>query len=277
MTFALRPAPPYRSWAHYCLVHHQPRAPIGIVNLHGLGGDLSQTHQYHGCRIGTSEVPTLYPDAREHGLSSAPTPADLSFELAADDVVDLVTALGLARRVVLIGVSMGAATALHIALQDLLPVAGLILIRPAWLNEPNPGNLAPFPIIAKLLHEQGPRLGAQTFQGTDAYRAIQATSDSAAQSLLAQFTRPGATQRKRRLVQMPTSVPFRDRQQLAELAVPTLVIEAPNDPVHPTAIARSLALDIPKAGWAATASRDADPHRHATVIRGTVDAFLKEL
>jgi pimeloyl-ACP methyl ester carboxylesterase len=90
-----------------------------LVLLHGGGVDgrmwRPQLSAFPGRRV-------VAPDARAHGASSdAPAPYRL-----ADDVVDLLDALGI-ERAVLAGISMGGGTAVDVALEHPARVAGLVV------------------------------------------------------------------------------------------------------------------------------------------------------
>ena len=146
----------YADQAHYRL-EAGPAAPGTIVLLHGLGGDLEQLWGVTGAEVGGRPAAILAPDARGHGQTHLPELGPLDFGVLAADVLSLVDRLHLGRELVLVGVSMGAATALAVALSQAAQVQGLVLVRPAWLHEPWPQNLAPFAEIAALLRDQARR------------------------------------------------------------------------------------------------------------------------
>ncbi len=73
--------------------------------------------------------------------------------------------LQLGPKLVLVGVSMGAATALAVAIKDPGRVHALVIVRPAWLNQPLPDNLRAFPEVAKLLRAVGPEQRPGHFPG----------------------------------------------------------------------------------------------------------------
>jgi pimeloyl-ACP methyl ester carboxylesterase len=248
-----------------------------IVLLHGLGGDLGQLWGVTTGNVGGHPVPVLAADAREHGLTPAPDERPLTFDLLAEDVMSLAAHLQLGPKLVLVGVSMGAATALAATLQGPGRVHGLVLVRPAWLDQPRPDNLRVFPEVARLLRTEGPTRGRAVFQQSGPYREIEAISPSGATSLLGQFDQPGAVARSRRLEELPSSVPYQSPQLVRDLSVPVLVIGAPQDPVHPIGYAEQLAKLVPGSRLEFLTSRDISPERNRADLEAAVNRFLADL
>jgi pimeloyl-ACP methyl ester carboxylesterase len=255
--------------------------PVTVVLLHGLGGDLRQPWDSTDARVGGRQATRLAVDARMHGGTSMPTPGPLTFDLLAGDVLDLVARLAGQRavsdRLLLAGVSMGAGTALRIALRAPERVHGLVLIRPAWGHRPLPANLAAFGDIAALLRLDGPEVGRAKFARSPRCREIAGVSPGAAASLLDQFSKPRARARVRRLEEMPRSVPYAAPADLRGISAPTLVVGARRDPVHPLETAHRLAGLIPGAEYAEIAGRDPSPGRHRAELRVRLDTFLAKL
>jgi pimeloyl-ACP methyl ester carboxylesterase len=270
------PASSYASAANYWL---EPNGSHGgaIVLSHGLGGDLGQLWGIAPGEVGGRPTPVLAADAREHGRTRAADVGPLSFDLMADDLISLADDLQLGPKLVLVGVSMGAATALAVATKYPGRVHALVLVRPAWLNRPLPDNLLVFPEVARLLRAEGPVRGREIFEESGNYREVEAISPSGAASLLGQFDQPGAVARVRRLEEMPSSVPYQDPRSLARLSVPALVIGAPSDPVHPIGYAEELASLLPGSSFALLTSRDLSPERNRADLEDAVTAFLADL
>lgn len=246
----------------------------GVVLLHGLGGELAQPRDYTGGVIDGHAATRLAADARLHGLTRVESPHPLTFDQLAADILALAEFVDLPAERVYIGVSMGAATALKVALQGRSGLRGLVLIRPAWLNAPHPANLAAFAVIADLLSRFGPAEGKARLPEHQLWQAVRRESVSMAASLLEQFDKPWALERVRRLVEIPADAPFADPAELAAVAVPTLVIGAPGDPVHPLAIAHQWSQWIPGSRYAQITARDENAERHRIDLRRTVDGFL---
>jgi pimeloyl-ACP methyl ester carboxylesterase len=267
---------PYVSAANYRL-DANGRHEGAIVLLHGLGGDLGQLWGVTPGEVGGRPTPVLAADAREHGLTRSAGSEPLSFSAMADDLVGLADHLQLGPKLVLVGVSMGAATALALAVKRPGRAHALVLVRPAWLDQPLPDNLRAFPEVARLLRGEGPVKGREIFQRSEQYREIEAISPSGAASLLGQFDQPWAVHRARRLEELPSSVPYHRPLSLGDLSVPTLVIGAPNDPVHPLAFAEEMASLVPGSRFALLTSRDLSPERNRADLEAAVTGFLADL
>ena len=270
------PAGSYPSAANYRLETNGSHDGA-IVLLHGLGGELSQLWGIAPGEVGGGPTPLLAADAREHGLTQAADLGPLSFDVMAEDLISLADNLQLGRKLVLVGVSMGAATALAVATKYPGRVHALVMVRPAWLDQPLPDNLRVFPEVARLLRAEGPVAGREIFQESHEYREIASISPSGAASLLGQFDLPGAVARARRLEEMPSSVPYQDPRSLASLSVPVLVIGAPSDPVHPVGYAEELASLVPGSSFALLTSRDLSPEHNRADLEVAVTGFLAGL
>jgi pimeloyl-ACP methyl ester carboxylesterase len=248
-----------------------------IVLLHGLGGDLGQLWGITPGEVGGRPTPMLAADAREHGRTRAADVEPLSFDVMAEDLTSLADNLQLGPKLVLVGVSMGAATALAVATKYPGRLHALVMVRPAWLHQPVPENLRVFPEVARLLRAEGPVRGRAMFQKSAQYREIKAVSPSGAASLLGQFDQPEAVARARRLEEMPSSVPYQDPRSLGSLSVPVLVIGAPSDPVHPIGYAEELASLVPGSRLSVLTSRDLSPERNRADLEAAVTRFLADL
>jgi pimeloyl-ACP methyl ester carboxylesterase len=266
----------YAAQAHYRL-EAGPACPGTIVLLHGLGGDLEQLWGITGAEVGGRLAAILAPDARGHGQTQLSELGPLDFGVLAQDLLSLVDHLHLGQKLVLVGVSMGAATALAVARSRPERVHGLVLVRPAWLNEPWPKNLAPFGEIAALLREHGPVAGRAAFQASTTYHDYKALSPSTAASLLDQFAKPFALSRVRRLEELPGAVPYEHPGTLQALLAPTLVIGAPDDPLHPVEFAQELTGLLPRARLALITPRDLLPERNLADLRAAAGGFIAGL
>ncbi|MGP8205313.1 MAG: alpha/beta fold hydrolase [Acidimicrobiales bacterium] len=266
----------YAEAASYRLRAHEGGGGA-IVLLHGLGGDLDQLWGATDGEVGGRPVPVLAADARAHGQTQMAELGRLNFEVLAQDVTSLVDRLQLGPKLVLVGVSMGAATALALALSEPQRVHGLVLVRPAWLNERWPKNLAAFGEIARLLRQNGPVDGRARFQASSLYQDVNAISPSTAASLLDQFDKPFALSRVRRLEDLPGSVPYDRPGTVRAVRVPTLVVGAPGDPVHPVQFAEELATLVPGGRLALITPRDLSLERNLADLRQAVNGSLARL
>lgn len=232
------------------------RSPV--LMLHGLGGDAGQLWPVAGT---DGRADRLAPDLRGHGCTGlVGDPADLTFPGMAADVAALLRRLHFGPAAV-VGVSMGAGVAAALALREPAVVRSLLLIRPAWGETVPPPNLRPLLAVADCLRRYG-AAGRGRFARTGTYTEVAARSPTAAASLLAQFDAADAARRSVRLARMPWSAPFRSYRELAGVTVPTLVVGAPRDPLHPLALAEQWAAAVPGAVLRTVPARDDDPIGH---------------
>ncbi len=245
---------------------------VPFVFQHGLGGDtqkvFSQLHLPDGLR-------SLGLDCRAHG-STAPTgPLEkLRFDAFADDVIAMLDYLGLARAV-LGGTSMGAGVALNCALRYPQRASGLVLLRPAWLDAPNPDNVKVFGTIAAVLREHGAERGREVFQRHAVYAEVARQSSDSAESLLGLFTDPRAAETVARLELIPQDAPNRDRAAWQNVAVPTLIMATGQDPIHPVSYARVLASIIPGAEFRLLTSKSANLTQYTHELNQHLASFLQ--
>ncbi|WNV86005.1 alpha/beta hydrolase [Umezawaea sp. Da 62-37] len=244
-----------------------------VLLLHGLGGDRRQAL---GLLPDDLDATRIAPDLPGHGDTDLVEGEPITFAAFAALTADLLdTSLPQGRRsVAVVGVSMGAgiAVALAAARPDL--VERLVLIRPAWLDERPAPNLAPFRRIALLLETLGVDAGREAFQDTPQFREIEAAAPAMAMSLLGQFGRPHAVERARVLDRMPGDLPLPDRGAYSAVGVDTVVVAAPDDPVHPESVARTLSGWLPRARLVAVPRKAPDPTEHQNAVQREVVAAL---
>lgn len=215
-------------------------------------------------------------DARLHGQTIAVPNDRLTFELLAQDALELLMYLRPGDIYTLVGVSMGAGIALKML--QIAPEAfdRAVFIRPAWAHYPFPKNLDILTKIGSLLAELGAKDGKQAFVATAGYSELLSLSPATATSALAQFDAPLAAERCRRLTEMPADAPYRSPQELQEITLPALIIGAPDDPVHPVSLAKEWASGLPNSRLELVPSRDRNPQQYQDKIRDLVDAFVTD-
>ena len=214
-----------------------------LVLLHGL----TATRRYvlQGSRLLAREGFRLVSyDARAHGESD---PGDgYEYSDLADDLVSVLEGRDI-ESAVLVGHSMGAATAIRVALERPELVAGLVQITPAYAGEPyrDDAGLAYWDRLAAGLESDG----ADGFM-----RAFEPPQDDRWREAVLKFTRqrierhlhPEALARAVRVV--PRSEAFDGLDRLAAIEVPVLVVGSrdDSDPTHPLAVAEAYATRLPQ-------------------------------
>lgn len=234
--------------------------------LHGLGGDRTQPLGLTPDRLEATGADVLAPDARGHGdCTVLGAPERFTLDAMADDVADLIEHLALAdRRLILVGISMGAAVALRLIRREIRSIDGALLIRPSFGTHPWPPHLEVFRLIADLLRSEGPA-GEGAFVGSEAYKAVEGVSPAAAESLVQQFRKPHAAERVTRLEVAPGEVAIDWSGRLAT-DFPVVVVGAEGDPQHPVAMACRWHEHLEDSELVVVPSRDQEPERYAASL-----------
>ncbi|MCW2599220.1 MAG: alpha/beta hydrolase [Frankiales bacterium] len=209
--------------------------PVTVV-AHGLGASLTETRPLVSGVPGTR----VLLQARGHG--TAPAPVHPGYGELAADLARVADEHGATQA---LGVSMGAATILHLLAHVPDRFEKVVLFLPAALDTPRKddavrrvGSLSaalaaadPPAVTAAVRAELPPGLGT----AADAYVAARAAF------LLASPGLPAL------LAALPEDVPVRDRSALASVTADVLVLAQEGDPLHPAQVARELAGVLPRA------------------------------
>jgi pimeloyl-ACP methyl ester carboxylesterase len=244
-----------------------------LAFCHGLGGDRQQPRELLGQLDGYQ---ILVWDCRGHGETRPLGPADkLNFASMAEDLAALLDCLRWDRAIVG-GISMGAGIAARLAAQRPERVEALVLVRPAWLVQPMPDNLALFPRVAELLRQFGPERGLAEFQQLPELAAIRRESPAVADSLCEQFLAVQAVERSARLERMPGDCPLNNWAPVETLPMPALVVGNASDAAHPLEFASVWADHLPHARLVQIPSKSEDAAAHVAEFRHHLNRFLAE-
>lgn len=244
---------------------------MSFVLLHGLGGDHKQPLSLIRPVL-PSDAEVHAPDVRAHGASTR-VGTDFRLDTLAGELVPGLPAGPLT----VMGISMGAALALRLALRDDLDIERLVFIRPAFTDEPLPANLASFPVMGSLLRSKrslpwasAARRAERAFRGTRDYRELAEQSALGAEGALEQFRKPLAAQRAARLVEIPNNAAY-TAPELANLYIPATVIAAERDPVHPVSIAEEWADGLGDAVLERVPARDDSLRGYIAATRAAIE------
>lgn len=244
-----------------------------FIFQHGLGATARQPEELYRPQTGFR---FLAFDCRGHGQTQPlGDPDQIGFNTFADDLSALMNTLGL-RSALIGGISMGAGVALNFAVRFPERVLGLVLSRPAWLDEPRPENLAGLTEAARCIRRYGARAGLEHFQQSEVYNTVLSRSPDSAASLVSQFTEPRAEDAVARLERIPADAPNRDRNQWAALRVPTLVLGTRRDWIHPFEYAEALAGAIPGALLKALTPKSVSPAQYQADTQQAIEDFLQD-
>jgi 3-oxoadipate enol-lactonase len=185
-------------------------------------------------------------DARGHGRSTAPMDtAQYHYEALVEDALAVMNAFRIGRAV-FVGASMGAHTALRIAIDQPELVAGLVVINPGHdpAHYPSDG-LREWSGLALALRLSGPTAFAASlpFPGMDREKAV--LIRELIRQRLAQHGELAAVADA--LEAVPWAEPFDSLEELGSIRVPTLVVGSHDqfDRAHPYALAQAYATAIP--------------------------------
>lgn len=245
-----------------------------LVMLHGLGGSRQDAMNLLS---DTEGVQLLTLDLRGHGdTDELVEERDASFHTFSEDVLAFLNHLNL-RQLLLGGVSMGAATTLSAAVKEPGRFRGLVLVRPAWLDAPEPEHLRIYLKLASHLEQFGPVEGEIKFQFTPDFAAYSHRNPVAGQSLLGQFTREQAAGNADLLRGLVQDKPLVSMNELQRITCPVLVVGSQQDPTHPWRLAQKLAEALPNAQLTEVTSAYADRATHQREVRAAVQNFVAGL
>lgn len=216
-----------------------------VVLLHGL----TATRRYvvMGSRaLERSGHRVIAYDARGHGHSTAASyPGEYGYEHLARDLEAVLDSLGV-ERAVLAGASMGAHTAVRVALLRPERVAGLGLITPSFdpAKARTSAELARWDALAQGFREGGLDGFMRAYEVEAVPPAWRETVERVIRQRLSEHEHPEAVADA--LEVTPRSRPFEDMRELAQVRVPTIVVASRDeaDPGHPLAVGERYARAI---------------------------------
>ena len=220
---------------------------IPVVLLHGL----TATRRYvvMGSRsLERSGHRVVAYDARGHGASSpAPDPDAYDYDDLVEDLRVVLDDRGI-DRAVLVGASMGAHTALRLALDAPERVDGLVLATPAFdPEEDRSAGLDRWDALSEGLRSGGVDGFVEAYGDPQVPEQWKATIDKVLRQRLGAHEHPEAVADALRAV--PRSRPFRSWEEAEAIDVPAVVVASRDeaDPGHPYAVGEAYAERIPGA------------------------------
>ena len=216
-----------------------------LVLLHGL----TATRRYvlHGSNyLARNGFRVVSFDARGHGVSSpAPSPDAYEYSDMVGDLTELMDSLGIASAV-LVGNSMGGATASAFALAHPERVEALVHVTPGYPGEPREEGLEGWDALADGLERGGVDGFLEAYEPPAEPRFREAALKFTRQRL-ERHEHPHAVADALRVV--PRSRAFDGLEALAALSMPALVVGSrdESDPGHPLHLARAYADAMPNA------------------------------
>jgi pimeloyl-ACP methyl ester carboxylesterase len=221
---------------------------IPVVLLHGL----TATRRYvvMGSRaLQRSGHRVIAFDARGHGRSTpAPAPDAYAYDELAADLPAVMDDLEV-ERAVLAGASMGAHTALRLALDAPGRVAALVAITPGYdpHTADDPDRLARWDALAAGLRERGVEGFVAAYGEPAVPERWRGTVQKVLRQRLGAHEHPGAVADALSVV--PRSHPFGALDDLGAIGAPVVIVASRDeaDPAHPLALAEAYAEAVPGA------------------------------
>jgi len=237
---------------------------------HGLGSNLAQAQNLLG---GQEKVQLITMDCPGHGdtplrLGNAP-----SFNFYTDEVVRLMEYLKI-EKAIFGGISMGSGIAINMALRYPEKVAGLVLVRPAWLDKGNPENLMILKSAAKFI---GKRNDRAKFEKNKEYQHIKGHLRTAATSIIGVFSDTQQTAIPMVIKSMVSDAPFKSIDKLTAIKQPCLVIGNDDDLLHPFEMAKVTHQYIKGSHLEKVTSRYIGNRPHKKEVNDAVANFLKKI
>lgn len=237
---------------------------------HGLGSNLAQAQSLLG---GLEKVQLITMDCPGHGDTPLRLGNPPSFDFYTDEVVRLMNHLKI-EKAIFGGISMGSGISINMALRYPEKVAGLILVRPAWLDKGNPKNLVLLKEAAKFI---GKRNARAKFEKNKGYQNIKGHLRTAATSIMGVFSDTQQTAIPMVLKCMVNDAPFTSLEDLAQIEQPCLVIGNDDDPLHPFEIAKVIHQHIKGSQLQKVTSRYIGNRPHKKEVTQFVSKFISKV
>jgi pimeloyl-ACP methyl ester carboxylesterase len=184
-------------------------------------------------------------DARGHGASSpAPDPDAYDYDDLVEDLRAVLDDRGI-ERAVLAGASMGAHTAVRLAIDAPERVAGLVVITPAFHPDaPDDADLERWDALSEGLRTGGVDGFVEAYGDPQVPEAWRETIDKVLRQRLSAHEHPDAVADA--LHSVPRSRPYRSWEEVEGIAAPTVVVASRDeaDPGHPYAVGEAYAERI---------------------------------
>ncbi len=248
-----------------------------IVLCHGITA--TRQSVIHGSRrLQRGGYTVIGYDARGHGESDPASPGGgYGYPQLRGDLASVIDGQVGEGRVVLVGHSMGAHTAVGFALENPDRVAGLVLIGPTYLGTIEADSLRYWDGLSAALDDGG-------IDGFVSYIDRFQEIDPGWRDSVLRFTRERMERHRHldalvtALREVPRSSPFEAVNELETLAVPTLVVASHDaaDPGHPYAIAREYAERIPGARLVSEAQGQSPLAWQGGRLSRAIEAFCAE-
>jgi pimeloyl-ACP methyl ester carboxylesterase len=244
---------------------------LPVIFQHGLCGDARQTIEAfpRDPRFRRITVET-----RGHGGSEAGDPSLFSVRTFASDVAAFIDAHRLAP-IVVGGISMGAAIALHLAVHRPAIVRGLILARPAWISASAPANNIPNALVGRLLAELSQEDARKAFEASEIARLLAEEAPDNLASLRGFFSREPQATTATLLQAIAADGPGVSEEDLRNLQIPILIVGHDIDYIHPLSYAAAISQLIPRSQLVSVTPKAVSKTTYLEDLHKTITKFLE--
>ncbi len=251
-------------------VHGGGEKGPSLVFQHGLCGDAGQVAE---AMAGVNLQRWTCLECAGHGASDMD--AEPSIARFADDVAALIETLD--HPVALGGISMGAAIACRLAVTRRDLVRALIIVRPAWVTDAAPANMAPNAEVGALMARLPADEARRVFADGPTAKTLAAAAPDNLASLMGFFDRKPQHNTARLLTAISADGPGVTAADLRGLKLPILICATIQDAIHPASHALALADLMPKARLVGLPPKGQNKTAHLTGLANAMTRFLKEI
>lgn len=241
--------------------------------LHGLGSGANQTIS---ALAGLPNRYLIAPDMPGHGESINYDPATFSFDNFADHTIELMDHLGI-ESTDLGGLSMGSGISLNIALRYPERARSLTILRPSWLDQPQPSHLGAVGHLGDWLLAEDRASAMQHLETDPDFVRLSEANPVVAQSVRDLFNRPDREVYAAVLVRMWDDCPFKSLAELRKITIPSLVLSTTRDELHPQVVAEAIAASLPDARSDTLPARYYEPEAYLAALTECIQRFLSGL
>ena len=243
-----------------------------VIFLHGLGGDLQQSYDL---LKSIDNIRLISFDFRGHGKSRMNASfSSINMQTFSRDLYALTKHLRI-DRFVLGGISLGAAISVKFCLNYPDLATKLILVRPAWIDLPDPPNLKPIKLVASFIEQYGWKKGLKRYKKTALYQEIAKQSPGCAHSLRGQFIRDQAAESFPLLQLLVEDAPFKHWAEVEKIQIPVLILANDQDPLHPLPFGELFAQYMSNSTFKKVTSKYSNPDKHQLEVQALVRTYLK--
>jgi pimeloyl-ACP methyl ester carboxylesterase len=244
---------------------------LPVIFQHGLCGDARQTIEAFPSDPCFRRITV---ESRGHGRSEAGDLRLFSISTFTSDIAEFIEVHRLSP-IIIGGISMGAAIALHLAVHRPQMVKGLILVRPAWVTTSAPVNNKPNVEVGRLLASCLSKDARKEFEISETAKLLAEIAPDNLASLRGFFFREPQAITAALLLAIANDGPGVTGNEVRNLEVPTLVVGHEIDYIHPLSYAVTLSELIPRSQLVQITPKATSRPDYLKDLRTAISTFLR--